>query len=95
MRCGELDRLCVCGAFGNTLDIAHAQAVGLLPQIQPARIELYSDASLAGCERGLLAVDGARQFATLTARMRTINLSLVQNYEDRYIDHLRLRPINC
>jgi uncharacterized 2Fe-2S/4Fe-4S cluster protein (DUF4445 family) len=95
MRWGELDRLCVCGAFGNTLDIAHAQAVGLLPQIQPARIELYSDASLAGCERGLLAVDGARQFATLTARMRTINLSLVQNYEDRYIDHLRLRPINC
>ena len=90
----DLSRLCVCGAFGNTLDIAHAQAVGLLPQMKPSQIELHSDASLAGCERGLLAVDGKRQFAELTACMRTINLSLVQNYEDHYIDHLRLRPID-
>jgi len=89
----DLQRLCVCGAFGHTLDIAHAQAVGLLPPLDPARIELFADASLAGCEESLLAMQGNAQFSALTAKTKTVNLSLVSGYEDRYIDHLRLRPI--
>jgi uncharacterized 2Fe-2S/4Fe-4S cluster protein (DUF4445 family) len=92
---GDLRRLCVCGAFGHTLNIEHAQAVGLLPRIAPALIELAADASLAGCERALLSAHGAEQFAALTTRIKAINLSLVADYEDRYIDHLRLRPVNC
>jgi uncharacterized 2Fe-2S/4Fe-4S cluster protein (DUF4445 family) len=89
----DLHRLCVCGAFGHTLDVAHAQAVGLLPPLDQARIELFADASLAGCEEALLNENGMDQFAVLTAKTKTINLSLVSGYEDRYIDHLRLRPI--
>jgi uncharacterized 2Fe-2S/4Fe-4S cluster protein (DUF4445 family) len=94
MRWSDLRRLCVCGAFGHTLNIAHAQAVGLLPPIAPALIELAADASLAGSERALLSANGAAQFVTLASKIKATNLSLVADYEDRYIDHLRLRPIN-
>ena len=90
----DLGRLCVCGAFGRTLDLAHAQAIGLLPPIAPALIELHADASLAGCEAGLLCADGARRFAALASSIKPINLSLSPEYEDRYIDHLRLQPIS-
>ena len=89
----DLQRLCVCGAFGHHLNIAHAQAVGLLPAIDPAAIELHADASLAGCEYALLAGHGAPHFAALTENAQVINLSFVQGYENRYIDHLRLCPI--
>jgi uncharacterized 2Fe-2S/4Fe-4S cluster protein (DUF4445 family) len=89
----DLQRLCVCGAFGHTLDIAHAQAVGLLPQIDPARVELYADATLAGCERALLNEDGAALFATMTDKVHATNLSMAKGYDDCYIDHLRLRPV--
>jgi len=89
----DLNRLCICGAFGHTLDIPHAQAVGLLPLIASDRIELFADASLAGCEAALLSDLGHEWFTGLTAKAKTINLSLVPDYEDRYIDHLRLRPI--
>lgn len=90
---GDLRRLHVCGAFGRTLDIEHAQSVGLLPPINPAQIELHADASLAGCEMALLSAGGTERFAELNANIKVINLSLSPGYDDRYIDHLRLRPI--
>jgi len=89
----DITRLCVCGAFGRTLHIGHAQAVGLLPQIAPERIELRADTSLAGCEKALLCADGAKLLAALTAKISTVNLSLVADYDNSYIDHLRLRPM--
>ncbi|MDP1525187.1 MAG: ASKHA domain-containing protein [Rhodocyclaceae bacterium] len=90
----DIQRLCVCGAFGHRLDIANAQAIGLLPPLDPARIELFADASLAGAEIGLLLPAGAAVFAALGERVAAINLSQVSDYDDRYIDHLRLRPID-
>jgi uncharacterized 2Fe-2S/4Fe-4S cluster protein (DUF4445 family) len=90
----DLRRLCVCGAFGRTLDIANAQRVGLMPPVNSAIVELHADASLAGCELGLLSVNGPERFDALAARIETVNLSLVSGYEDRYINHLRLRPIS-
>lgn len=87
----DIRRLCVCGAFGRHLHIGHAQAVGLLPAI--ANIELYADAALAGCEQALLARDGEQQFFQVTNAAEPVNLSYTEGYEDRYIDHLRLKPI--
>ncbi len=90
----DITRLCVCGAFGHRLDCANAQTVGLLPPLDPARIELFADASLAGAEIGLLRPEGAAQFATVGDCVAAINLSQISDYDDRYIDHLRLRPID-
>ncbi len=90
---GDLGRLCVCGAFGHTLDIPHAQALGLLPEIDPARVELRADASLAGCERALLARDGEGLFTDLCRGIHAANLSTSGTYDDTYIHHLRLRPV--
>ncbi|MBK8899272.1 MAG: DUF4445 domain-containing protein [Candidatus Competibacteraceae bacterium] len=89
----DLRRLCICGAFGRTLRLEHAQAIGLLPAVSPGSIELHAEAALAGCEQALLSSDGARCFDALTSKTKMINLSLLPDYEDRYIEHLRLRPI--
>jgi uncharacterized 2Fe-2S/4Fe-4S cluster protein (DUF4445 family) len=93
MNWNDLQRLCVCGAFGHTLNIANAQAVGLLPEINPNRVELYADATLAGCERALLTENGEALFTAVVEKVSAINLSITKVYDDIYIDHLRLRPI--
>jgi uncharacterized 2Fe-2S/4Fe-4S cluster protein (DUF4445 family) len=89
----DISRLCVCGAFGQTLDVAHAQAVGLLPPVAPERVELWSDATLAGCERALLTDSGLALFSRLTEQVNALNLAFAAGYEDRYIRHLRLLSI--
>lgn len=89
----DLERVCVCGAFGRRLDIANAQLLGLLPPIDPARIELFSDASLAGCERALLSAQGGVRFGAVASKIHPFNLSLETGFDDLFIDRLRLCPM--
>lgn len=94
MRWPDLQRLCICGAFGRTLNIAHAQAVGLLPPIDPACVELMADAALSGCERALLSLESRQLFADVREKIQVINLSLVERYDVTYIRHLTLKQIS-
>ncbi|HEX8989665.1 MAG TPA: ASKHA domain-containing protein [Rhodocyclaceae bacterium] len=89
----DLSRLCICGAFGRRLDVRHAQATGLLPPVEPDRIELAAEATLAGCEHVLLNEDVLRKINDFAGAAHPINLSFVREYESRYVDHLRLRPM--
>lgn len=88
----DLDRLVVCGAFGRHLDIGNAQALGLLPSIDPARVELFGDAALAGCETALLDPE---RLARLVAPppVRFMNMALVIDFDARFIGQLRLMPL--
>jgi uncharacterized 2Fe-2S/4Fe-4S cluster protein (DUF4445 family) len=44
----DVRRVCVCGAFGRFLNVSNAQAIGLLPGIDPEHVELCGNAALAG-----------------------------------------------
>lgn len=87
----NIERLCVCGAFGRHLNITHAQAIGLLPSMENGEIELYANATLAGCEIALLN-EGEILFDHYASLTQVINLSYVPGYDDLYINNLRLRP---
>lgn len=89
----DLRRLCVCGAFGRQLNIGHAQSVGLLPEIAAERVELWADASLAGCERLLLTDPDEGLLSMSVSRMSLRNMSLVIDFDRMFIDQLRLVPI--
>lgn len=88
-----LRRVCVCGAFGRTLDIGHARQLGLLPPVDPALVELHGDAALAGCERVLLSMKGRALLGHAAANLNAVNMSLAEEYDDMYIAHLRLRSM--
>lgn len=89
----ELERLCVCGAFGSHLNVRRAQAVGLLPTMPSERVELHENAALRGCERLLLANEGAAGVASLKRITKLINLATAPEYEERFVEHLFLRPM--
>lgn len=86
---GTLASLVVSGIFGRHLDLGHAQAIGLLPSAPACRLLRVEDSALRGCER-LLAPDGAGLEAGIAAMVRTLNLAEEPEYEDIFVDHLRL-----
>lgn len=88
-----IGRLCLCGAFGSHLDIGNAQMLGMLPPVAPSAVELFADATLAGCELALLSPYSRNSLIQIASKLRLVNVSLVIGYEDRYIEELRLRPI--
>ncbi|NTV13584.1 MAG: ATP-binding protein [Desulfobulbaceae bacterium] len=86
MRPGDLSRLCVGGAFGEYLQIASAQAIGLLPEIAPERIELCGNTALAGCEELLLNPTTA--LSPGQEKSNAINLALAPEFENLFIKNL-------
>lgn len=85
---GDLDRLCVGGAFGEHLNIASAQAIGLLPKISPERIELCGNTALAGCEELLLGGECRIDPVVARERITPVNLALSPEFESLFIKNL-------
>jgi uncharacterized 2Fe-2S/4Fe-4S cluster protein (DUF4445 family) len=89
----DLRQVCVGGAFGRALAIGNAQALGLLPAIAPERIALCGNTALAGCTAALLSPAARERCQRLVGQSRVINLSACPDFDERFLDHLYLRPM--
>ena len=89
----DLHRICVGGAFGQFLNVANAQDVGLLPDIQPDLVELCGNTALAGCEWVLLSSEATKSLETLTEQAKIVNLAQCDDFEDIFFRSLYLEPM--
>lgn len=89
----ELSRICVCGAFGQNLNVQSAQSIGLLPKISLDRVELCGNTALAGCERLLLSPTGSSDLESLRKYATVINLSQSSDFETLFLESLYLQPL--
>lgn len=89
----DLTRLCIAGSFGQFLNVRHAQAIGLLPDCAPEKIELCGNTALTGCEQLLSSPNRDEQLKELIRNVEMVNLSQVDGYEDVFVDNLYLRPM--
>jgi len=91
--CQDLRRIVTTGLFGRSLDVANAQAIGLLPAIAPERVETYDNLALAGCEIVLTSSEGARAVEAVRGRARLLNLGQCAEFEDLFVQSLFLAPM--
>jgi uncharacterized 2Fe-2S/4Fe-4S cluster protein (DUF4445 family) len=89
----DIGHLHLCGLFGRHLDLGHARAIGLIPDLPDERIHLSGNAALTGCELALLNAGALEQTTWLERRSHLLNLTSVPEFEDIFIKHLRLRPV--
>ena len=90
LRLQNLQRICVCGAFGHVLNLKNAQAIGLLPT---ENVEICGNTALAGCECLLFSPDGVATLERLKKKCRVINMSLVSGFDGLFIENLFLKPL--
>jgi uncharacterized 2Fe-2S/4Fe-4S cluster protein (DUF4445 family) len=89
----DLRRIVTTGLFGRSLDVANAQSIGLLPSIDPKRVETYDDLALAGCEIVLTSSEGAQAVEALRGRTRLLNLARCAEFEELFVQSLFLAPM--
>jgi uncharacterized 2Fe-2S/4Fe-4S cluster protein (DUF4445 family) len=89
----DLRRVVTTGLFGRGLDIANAQAIGLLPAVPPERVEAFDHLALAGCELLAVSPDGPRAVEELRAVGRLINLARCSDFEEMFLEGLFLAPM--
>ena len=93
MSATDLSRICVCGAFGQNLNVRNAQRIGLLPDTPPERVELCGNTALAGCERLLLSPTEARSWCHCeNGRLSSIS-ARHSDFDALFLENLYLQPL--
>jgi len=87
----ELDEIYVAGAFGDHLNLDNAIQIGLLPSLPIDRFRLVGNSSLSGALDIILSPDAAAALTRLQGKTTVVNLSMDENFDDLFIDHLHLQ----
>ena len=90
-----LGQVFVGGAFGKSLDVGNACAIGLLPPVPPEKIELCGNTALAGCEFFLRSPRGDTELREIRKEARVINLARDPGFGEYFLENLFLRPMEA
>lgn len=77
--------LYIAGGFGYHLDIGHAIAIGMLPNLPRERIRIIGNASLGGASR-LLQTQNDKSIRDLCTCCSVIELNQIHCFENHFID---------
>ncbi|MCX6560156.1 MAG: ASKHA domain-containing protein [Candidatus Aminicenantes bacterium] len=89
---GDLDGVCVAGAFGSTLDVRNASRLGLIPEVDPARIRFVGNTSLAGARILLLSAGERARCESLAGRIRHVSLARGEDFQSQFVESLEFKP---
>jgi len=84
----DLDGLYLAGAFGNYLDIENGRAIGLLPDIDLAKVRFVGNASLAGARAMLLSRRARSEAVRIAGTVAHVPLAADAAFQDVYIRSL-------
>ncbi len=86
----QLDTIYVAGGFGTSLNIPKAIAIGLLPDIDPQRIQFIGNSSIMGARMALLSVPALEKALNIAKKMTNIELSNYLPFMDEFVAALFL-----
>lgn len=86
----DLDRVYLAGGFANYLNVANATVIGMLPPVAPEKIRRIGNSSLAGAVMNLCDPDFYRRALELIDLPEVVELNLLPEFEDSYIDALMI-----
>jgi uncharacterized 2Fe-2S/4Fe-4S cluster protein (DUF4445 family) len=70
-----LNTIYIAGGFGSSLDIPKAIAIGLLPDIDPQKIQFIGNSSVMGARMALLSAPAFEKAINIAKKMTNIELS--------------------
>ena len=86
----QLDTIYLAGGFGSSLNIAKGIAIGLLPDIDPQRIQFIGNSSIMGARMALLSTPAFEKAISIAKKMTNIELSNYPPFMNEFIAALFL-----
>jgi len=84
LEAGRLERVFISGGFGRYIDIARAQAIGLLPPLAPEKFIFIGNGSLRGAKSFLLSRRARAAAGRIAANATYLELSTNPNFMEEY-----------
>ena len=86
----QLDTIYLAGGFGSSLNIPKAIAIGLLPDINPQKIQFIGNSCIMGARMALLSRPAFESAISISKKMTNIELSKYSPFMNEYIAALFL-----
>ncbi|MHB8054828.1 MAG: ASKHA domain-containing protein, partial [Candidatus Aminicenantales bacterium] len=88
---GDLDEVLVAGAFGASLNIENAEAIGLLPRLPEGRIKFVGNSSLEGAKALLLSGRERLRAESLSRDIRHLSLARDEAFQQTFVESLSFK----
>jgi len=86
----NIEKIILAGGFGSYVDLESAMTIGLLPEIDPAKVIYLGNGSLLGCKINSLTNSLRRDVAKVVNMMTNFELASTPSYMDHYMGALFL-----
>jgi uncharacterized 2Fe-2S/4Fe-4S cluster protein (DUF4445 family) len=86
----DIEHIMLAGGFGSYVDLEKAMVIGLLPEINPAKVTFIGNGSLLGARMSSLTNRIRKDVVEVTKKMTNFELSDTASYMDNYIAALFL-----
>ncbi|MFC2034853.1 ASKHA domain-containing protein [Chloroflexota bacterium] len=86
----QLDTIYLAGGFGSSLDISKAVAIGLLPDINPQKIQFIGNSAIMGARMALLSAPAFEEAINISKKMTSIELSNYSPFINEFVAALFL-----
>ena len=84
-RLDDLETVFLAGGFGNFLNVRHAVAIGMLPDVPVERIRFVGNTSIAGAKMALLSREAFQRAEEIAAGMTYFDLMSHTGYMEEFI----------
>jgi uncharacterized 2Fe-2S/4Fe-4S cluster protein (DUF4445 family) len=81
----DLETVFLAGGFGNFLNVRHAVAIGMLPDVPVEKIRFVGNTSIAGAKMALLSRGALRRAEEIAASMTYFDLMSHSGYMEEFI----------
>ena len=86
----KFENIYVAGGFGSSLNIPKAIAIGLLPDVDPGKMQFIGNSSLTGSRMSLMSITSFEKTRKIARRMTNIELSNYAPFMNEFIAALFL-----
>ena len=84
-RLEDLETVYLAGGFGNFLNVRHAVAIGMLPDVPVEKIRFVGNTSIAGAKMSLLSCQALQRAEQIAASMTYFDLMSHRGYMEEFV----------
>lgn len=84
----NLDGIFIAGAFGNYMNTKNAMKIGLLPNVDTAKIIFVGNSSIAGAKALLLSKEARQKTASSIKKIHYVSLASDPRFQECFVDSL-------
>jgi len=89
----DLAAFYLAGGFGRHLKVEASQRIGLIPDVDPARVVQVGNAAIEGASMALLSIAHRRELEELVRRVRHVRLETHPHFFDFFVEGCQFRPL--